>query len=151
MDPISRLGTSRRVYAPTSGRRLLSVWGRRPDTDAVPPRSRADVSGAEVRNADAFAKPPAGTLDTLLTDPKGALTTILTYHVIPGKVMAADVVKMDGAKVKTVNGAELTIKVSGSDVMLMDATDASVKVVKTDVTASNGVIHVIDGVLLPSK
>jgi uncharacterized surface protein with fasciclin (FAS1) repeats len=65
--------------------------------------------------------------------------------------MAADVVKMDGAKVKTVNGAELTIKVSGSDVMLMDATGASVKVVKTDVTASNGVIHVIDGVLLPSK
>lgn len=129
----------------------MSDWGRRPDTDAVPRRSRADVSGAEVRNADAFAKPPAGTLDTLLTDPKGALTTILTYHVIPGKVMAADVVKMDGAKVKTVNGAELTIKVSGSDVMLMDATDASVKVVKTDVTASNGVIHVIDGVLLPSK
>jgi uncharacterized surface protein with fasciclin (FAS1) repeats len=100
---------------------------------------------------DAFAKLPAGTLDTLLADPKGALTKILTYHVVPGKVMAADVVKMDGAKVKTVNGAELTIKVSGSDVMLMDATGASVKVVKTDVTASNGVIHVIDGVLLPSK
>ncbi|MFZ2516060.1 MAG: fasciclin domain-containing protein [Candidatus Lutibacillus vidarii] len=100
---------------------------------------------------DAFAKLPAGTLDTLLADPKGALTKILTYHVVPGKVMAADVVKMDGAKDKTVNGAELTIKVSGSDVMLMDATGASVKVVKTDVTASNGVIHVIDGVLLPSK
>ena len=100
---------------------------------------------------DAFAKLPAGTLDTLLADPKGALTKILTSHVVPGKVMAADVVKMDGAKVKTVNGAELTIKVSGSDVMLMDATGASVKVVKTDVTASNGVIHVIDGVLLPSK
>ena len=129
----------------------MSDWGRRPDTDAVPRRSRADVSGAEVRNADAFAKPPAGTLDTLLADPKGALTKIFTYHVIPGKVMAADFVKMDGAKVKTVNGAELTIRVSGSDVMLMDATGASVKVVKTDVTASNGVIHVIDGVLLPSK
>ena len=100
---------------------------------------------------DAFAKLPAGTLDTLLADPKGALTKILTYHVVPGKVMAADVVKMDGAKVKTVNGAELTIKVSGSDVMLMDATGASVKVVKTDVTASNGVIHVIDGVLMPKK
>ena len=57
---------------------------------------------------DAFAKLPAGTLDTLLADPKGALTKILTYHVVPGKVMAADVVKMDGAKVKTVNGAELT-------------------------------------------
>ena len=63
--------------------------------------------------------------------------------------MAADFVKMDGAKVKTVNGAELTIRVSGSDVMLMDATGASVKVVKTDVTASNGVIHVIDGCCSP--
>ena len=110
----------------------------------------------------ATALTAAGLVDTLkgagpftvfapTDDPKGALTKILTYHVVPGKVMAADVVKMDGAKVKTVNGAELTIKVSGSDVMLMDATGASVKVVKTDVTASNGVIHVIDGVLLPSK
>lgn len=99
----------------------------------------------------AFAKLPAGTVDTLLKDPKGDLTKILTYHVIPGKVMAAEVVTMDGKKVKTVNGAELTIKVSGSEVSLVDATGASVKVVKTDVGASNGVIHVIDGVLLPSS
>ncbi len=99
----------------------------------------------------AFATLPAGTVDTLLKDPKGDLTKILTYHVIPGKVMAAEVVTMDGKKVKTVNGAELTIKVSGSEVSLVDATGASVKVVKTDVGASNGVIHVIDGVLLPSS
>jgi uncharacterized surface protein with fasciclin (FAS1) repeats len=100
---------------------------------------------------DAFAKLPAGTLDTLLADPKGKLAPILTYHVVAGKVMAADVVTMDGKKVKTVNGAELTIKVAGGKVMLVDATGASVNVVKTDVTASNGVIHVIDGVLLPAK
>lgn len=99
----------------------------------------------------AFAKLPAGTVDTLLKDPKGDLTKILTYHVIPSKVMAADVVTMDGKKVTTVNGAELTIKVSGSEVSLVDATGASVKVVKTDVGASNGVIHIIDGVLLPSS
>ena len=100
---------------------------------------------------DAFAKLPAGTLQALLADPKGKLAPILTYHVVSGKVMAADVVTMDGKKVKTVNGAELTIKVMDGKVSLVDATGASVNVVKTDVTASNGVIHVIDGVLLPAK
>lgn len=100
---------------------------------------------------DAFAKLPAGTLPALLADPKTKLAPILTYHVVSGKVMAADVVTMDGKKVKTVNGAELTIKVMDGKVSLVDATGASVNVVKTDVTASNGVIHVIDGVLLPAK
>ncbi len=99
----------------------------------------------------AFAKLPAGTLDTLLKDPKGDLTSILTYHVIAGKVMAADVVTMDGKKVKTVQGAELTIKVDGSKVMLIDVAGNSINVTATDVAASNGVIHVIDGVLLPTK
>lgn len=97
----------------------------------------------------AFAKLPAGTLDSLLMEPKTKLAPILTYHVIPGKVMAADVIKLNGTKVKTVNGAELTVKVSGSDVVLVDGTGAMVKVTKTDIMASNGVIHVIDGVLLP--
>lgn len=100
---------------------------------------------------EAFAKLPAGTLPALLADPKAKLAPILTYHVVSGKVMAADVVTMDGKKVKTVNGAELTIKVMDGKVSLVDATGASVNVVKTDVTASNGVIHVIDGVLLPAK
>ncbi len=99
---------------------------------------------------DAFAKLPAGTIDTLLKDPKGDLTSILTYHVIPGKVMAADVLAMNGKKVKTVQGAELTIKVDGSTVMLVDAAGKSVTVTATDVAASNGVIHVIDGVLMPT-
>jgi uncharacterized surface protein with fasciclin (FAS1) repeats len=98
---------------------------------------------------DAFAKLPAGTLDTLLKDPKGDLAQILTYHVVPGKVMAADVVQLDGQKVKTVQGGELTVGVSGDTVTLTDATGNEVTVTSTDVPATNGVIHVIDGVLLP--
>jgi len=90
---------------------------------------------------EAFAKLPAGTMDALLADiPK--LRAILTYHVVPGRVMAADVTKLDSAK--TVNGETLTIKVSGNSVMVNEA-----KVVKTDIAASNGVIHVIDMVVLP--
>jgi uncharacterized surface protein with fasciclin (FAS1) repeats len=91
----------------------------------------------------AFAKLPKATLEALLKDKK-ALTAVLTYHVVAGKVMAADVVKLkDGTKVKTVNGAEVKIgtkkgvKVNNSNV------------VKTDIEASNGVIHVIDTVLIP--
>jgi uncharacterized surface protein with fasciclin (FAS1) repeats len=98
----------------------------------------------------AFAKLPAGTVDTLLKNPTGPLAEILKYHVVAGKVMAADVVKMNGQKVKTVQGAELTIEVSGAKVVLVDAAGNRVNVVKTDITASNGVIHVIDAVILPA-
>lgn len=97
----------------------------------------------------AFAKLPQGTLTTLLKQPMGDLKTILTYHVVPGKVMASDVAQMNGKKVKTVQGGELTVRVDGSKVMLTDATGKSVNVTATDVQASNGVIHVIDGVLMP--
>lgn len=90
---------------------------------------------------EAFAKLPAGTVESLLKD-KAKLTSILTYHVVPGKVMASDVVKLTSAK--TVNGQMVTIKVDGSTVMVDNAT-----VVTTDVAASNGVIHVIDSVILP--
>jgi uncharacterized surface protein with fasciclin (FAS1) repeats len=91
---------------------------------------------------EAFAKLPAGTLEDLLKpENKKKLAGILTYHVVPGKVMAADVKTM---KAKTVNGKELSIKVAGGVVMVDNA-----KVVKTDLAASNGVIHVIDTVLLP--
>lgn len=91
---------------------------------------------------DAFAKLPAGTLEDLLKpENKEKLVAILTYHVVPGKVMAADVKTM---KAKTVNGKELSIKVEGGSVTVDNA-----KVVKTDVAASNGVIHVIDTVVLP--
>jgi uncharacterized surface protein with fasciclin (FAS1) repeats len=98
---------------------------------------------------DAFAKLPAGTVDTLLKDPKGDLSQILTYHVVPGKVMAADVAKLDGQKVKTVQGGELTVGVNGEKVTLTDAAGNTVNVTTVDVPASNGVIHVIDGVLMP--
>lgn len=91
----------------------------------------------------AFAKLPGGTLDDLLKpENKEKLKGILTYHVVPGKVMAADVVKLKTTK--TVQGQELTIKVSGETVMVDNA-----KVTKTDIACSNGVIHVIDTVVLP--
>jgi uncharacterized surface protein with fasciclin (FAS1) repeats len=91
---------------------------------------------------DAFAKLPAGTVEDLLKpENKEKLVAILTYHVVPGKVMAADVKTMQA---KTVNGKELSIKVEGGAVTVDNA-----KVVKTDVPASNGVIHVIDTVVLP--
>ena len=93
---------------------------------------------------DAFAKLPAGTLDDLLKPGnKAKLAGILTYHVVAGKVMAADVVKLKTAK--TVNGKEVKISVEDGTVML----DGKVKVTKTDIVCSNGVIHVIDAVLLP--
>jgi transforming growth factor-beta-induced protein len=92
---------------------------------------------------DAFAKLPAGTLEDLLKpESKGTLTAILTYHVVPGKVMAADVVGLESAT--TVNGKDLSIKVEGDTVMVDSAT-----VVQTDIECSNGVIHVIDAVVLP--
>jgi uncharacterized surface protein with fasciclin (FAS1) repeats len=90
---------------------------------------------------DAFAKLPEGKLDALLADTE-TLKAVLTYHVVAGKVMAADVVKLKSAK--TVQGQEVKIKVDGDTVMVDDAT-----VTKTDIETSNGVIHVIDTVLVP--
>ncbi|BDC50290.1 hypothetical protein F183_A26060 [Bryobacterales bacterium F-183] len=90
---------------------------------------------------EAFAKLPAGTVDALLKDPE-KLKGILTYHVVSGKVMAADVVKLKSAK--TVQGANVKISAKGGTVMLNNA-----KVVKTDIATDNGVIHVIDTVIMP--
>ena len=91
---------------------------------------------------EAFAKLPAGTLDNLLKpENKEKLKSILLYHVVPGKVMAADVKTM---KAKTAGGKELSIKAEGGSVSVDNA-----KVVKTDIATSNGVIHVIDTVVLP--
>ena len=89
----------------------------------------------------AFAKLPPGTVDGLLKDP-AKLKKILLYHVVSGKVMAADVVKMK--MVKTVEGSSAKIMVKGDSVMLNNA-----KVVKTDIACDNGVIHVIDTVIMP--
>jgi uncharacterized surface protein with fasciclin (FAS1) repeats len=92
----------------------------------------------------AFAKLPAGTIDTLLKpENKDQLVAILTYHVVPGNVMAADVVNLSSAT--TVNGADVAIKMENGNVRVDNAT-----IVKTDIGASNGVIHVIDTVILPN-
>ncbi len=91
---------------------------------------------------DAFAALPEGTLEDLLKpENKEKLTGILTYHVVPGKVMAADV---KPGSVKTVNGAEFTVTVEDGKVKVDNAT-----VTATDIAASNGVIHVIDAVIMP--
>jgi len=93
----------------------------------------------------AFAKLPKGTVEDLLKpENKAKLTAILTYHVVAGSVMAAQVVTMNGKEAKTVNGQSVKISVNGSTVMVDGA-----KVVTTDIKASNGVIHVIDSVILP--
>jgi uncharacterized surface protein with fasciclin (FAS1) repeats len=88
---------------------------------------------------EAFAKIPKADLDALLKD-KAKLTAVLTYHVVAGKVMAADV---KAGKVKTVQGSEITISTMGG--VSVD----NAKVIKTDIVASNGVIHVIDSVIIP--
>jgi uncharacterized surface protein with fasciclin (FAS1) repeats len=97
----------------------------------------------------AFDKLPAGTVDTLVKpENKATLTKILTYHVVPGKLEAADLT--DGKKLKTVQGEELTVKRSGDTVMIIDAKGGSSTVTIPNVNQSNGVIHVVDTVLMPS-
>lgn len=92
----------------------------------------------------AFAKVPKADLDALLAD-TDKLKAVLLYHVVAGKVTAADVMKMkDGDQVKTVNGASFTLGIKGKAVTVDNA-----KVTKTDIKASNGVIHVIDTVIMP--
>lgn len=92
---------------------------------------------------EAFAKLPEGTVENLLKpENKDQLVKILTYHVVPGKVMAADVVKI--TKAKTVEGSEVEVSTNNGTVMIDGA-----KVLKTDIAASNGVIHVIDSVIMP--
>ena|SRR5579859_1998285 len=92
---------------------------------------------------EAFAKIPKADLDALLKDKK-ALTEVLTYHVVAGKVMAADVVKLTQAN--TLEGSPVRIRVMGGKVMVNNAS-----VTATDIAASNGVIHVIDTVIMPAK
>lgn len=99
---------------------------------------------------EAFEALPDGTLDDLLADPTGDLADILKYHVIEGAVMADDVAGMDGETVATVQGEELTIEVDGDNVSFVDATGNSSQVTMADVEATNGVIHALDGVLMPT-
>ncbi|MBP1095070.1 fasciclin domain-containing protein [Bradyrhizobium diazoefficiens] len=94
---------------------------------------------------EAFAKLPAGTVENLLKpENKAKLTAILTYHVVPGAVKAEQLTKLDQAK--TVNGAMVKVTTKGGKVTINDAT-----VVKADIPASNGMIHVIDKVILPPQ
>ena len=94
---------------------------------------------------EAFAKLPAGTVESLLKEEnRDQLVAILTYHVVPGKVMASDVVKIDEAA--TVQGQKISIAVKDGIVSVDGA-----KVVKTDIETSNGIIHVIDSVIMPKK
>lgn len=91
---------------------------------------------------EAFAALPAGTLEQLLADPKGQLSQILLYHVVPGKVMAADV--KDGMEAATAQGSPVKFMVADGKVMINDA-----NVITADIETTNGVIHVIDKVILP--
>ena len=98
---------------------------------------------------DAFAALPAGTVDTLLAPENQAqLTSVLTYHVVPSKVLSSDL--SDGMTVTTVQGQPLTVGVQGNEVTLTDASGNTASVVQADVEAGNGVVHVIDHVLLPA-
>jgi uncharacterized surface protein with fasciclin (FAS1) repeats len=98
----------------------------------------------------AFGKLPAGTVDTLVKpENKATLTKILTYHVVPGRLEASDL--SDGKKLKTVEGDELTVKKADGKVMIVDAKGGSATVTIPNVNQSNGVIHVIDTVLMPAS
>ncbi|MGB8397649.1 fasciclin domain-containing protein [Bradyrhizobium sp.] len=98
----------------------------------------------------AFGKLPAGTVDTLVKpENKATLTRILTYHVVAGKLAASDLA--DGQKLKTVEGEELTVRKAGGKVMIVDARGGSSTVAISNVNQSNGVIHVVDTVLMPAS
>lgn len=97
-----------------------------------------------------FTKLPAGTVETLLKpENKAQLTSILTYHVVSGRLLAADLT--DGRVLKTVQGQNLTVKRSGATVQIVDASGKTVNVLTADVLQSNGVAHIIDSVLLPKS
>ncbi len=98
----------------------------------------------------AFGKLPKGTVETLVKpESKATLTKILTYHVVPGKLLAADLT--DGKKLTTVEGETLTVKAKGGKVMLVDAKGGSSTVTIPNVNQSNGVIHVVNTVLMPAS
>lgn len=106
---------------------------------------------------DAFAKLPAGTVDTLLKpENRAKLTGILSYHVVPARVTSADALRMikdGGGKhvVKTVEGFELTLAAAGDKLTITDANGATATVNQADVLQKNGVVHVIDSVLMPKE
>lgn len=94
---------------------------------------------------------PAGTLDTLLAEPQGELRTVLQGHVVPGTLMSNNILGMDGQQLTTAAGDTLTVGVEGARVTLTDGSGQTVNVTQADIEATNGVIHAIDGVLMPSE
>lgn len=141
-----------------------TITGLAADTDSLSTLVAA-VTAADLaktlddKNADftvfapansAFEKLPAGTVDTLLKpENKEMLAGILTYHVIPSAAMAADL--SDGQTLTTVQGQKLTVKMMDNKVYIVDAKGGQAQVVQADVKASNGVVHVIDSVLMPTE
>ena len=103
----------------------------------------------------AFAKLPAGTVETLVKpENKGTLTNILTYHAVAGNVSSRDLVKLinahrGAATIETIAGEKLTARLSGDKIVITDAAGRAIAVTQADVNVSNGVIHVTDGVFLP--
>jgi uncharacterized surface protein with fasciclin (FAS1) repeats len=98
----------------------------------------------------AFAKLPAGTVDNLLKPAnKKQLSKILSYHVVPGNVMAADL--KDGQTIKTIQGESLTVSIAGDVVTISDAKGGTATVTTPDIKATNGTVHSIDAVLMPAK
>ena len=103
----------------------------------------------------AFAKLPAGTVETLVKpENKGTLTNILTYHAVAGNVSSSDLVKLinahrGAATIETIAGEKLTARLSGDKIVITDAAGRATAVTQADVNVSNGVIHVTDGVFLP--
>jgi len=98
----------------------------------------------------AFGKLPAGTVDTLVKpENKATLTKILTYHVVPGKLAASDL--KDGMKLKTAEGEQLSVKLQDGKVWIVDAKGGTAMVTISNVNQSNGVIHVVDTVLMPAS
>ena len=141
------------VKAETAGKTIVEIAAGAEDFStlvaAVKAAGLVDVLSSEgpftvfAPTNEAFAKLPEGTVESLLKpENKDKLIAVLKYHVVPGKVMAKDVVKVDSAK--TAQGSSVTVTGEGKTVKVDNAT-----VVKTDIEASNGVIHVIDTVIIP--
>lgn len=99
----------------------------------------------------AFSKVPKAEIDAAMANPEKALKPTLSYHVVSGKLTIKDLTAKNGQKLTTMAGVPLTVKVAGGKVSLVDATGVTVNVAQSDVNASNGVVHTIDGVLTPSK
>ena len=97
---------------------------------------------------EAFEALPPEQLDELMADPTGDLAQILQFHVIEDELPAADVMEMDGEMVPTLQGTEFTVQVDGENVMLVDGAGNQINVIETDLDATNGVIHAIDGVMM---